>query len=150
MTVLESPEHKATLTLLQKKAAETGNRLIVDLYLQLIEKMGDMEMHADLLDLEDPAARTKAFATPDGDDYFNLEVKPPAELFRFLSEGNAGELTKEEVVAIDLQVTDWCTKRYAPPAHLGFYIDFSDPLAASGAHAPLELWLTRRKWCGGY
>ena len=149
MTVLESPEQKATRTMLERHAAETGDRTLLDLYLAEMAAIGNDEMMPPT-DLKNPAARAQAFATPDGEDYFEVQILPPTELFRFLGESDAGDLGPRELAAIERQVVDWCTKRYAPPAHLGFYLDYSEALVAVGAQAPLELWLTRRQWCAGY
>ena len=149
MTLMECPEQKATLALLRQKAKETGNTLLLDLYLKQMEQIGNDELTPPD-SLENEVTRARLFATPDGEDYFDVQILPPAELFRFLSEANAGDMKPGEIATVERHVVDWCTKRYNPPAHLGFYVDFSLALVETGQVAPFDLWLTRRKWCAGY
>lgn len=143
------PEIKATRALLTKQAEESGDPLILKLFEQHVAELGDREIDPPE-DMEDGETRGRLFGQNDSDDYFDVQIKPPAELFRFLTEADAGELKKGDREQIERQVVAWATQRYCPPAHLGFYVDFSDALVATGQPAALELWFTRRQWCAGY
>lgn len=149
VTLLESPEQKATLALLRRQAEETGNSTLLDIYLKQMEQIGNDELTPPE-DLEDEVNRARLFATPDGTDYFDVEILPPTELFRFLTEADVGKMKPGEIATVERQVVDWCTKRYNPPSHLGFYIDFSTAMIETGQAAPFDLWLTRRQWCAAY
>ena len=149
MKLSEMPEVKATHALLKKQAEESGDSLILDLFVQKIEELGD-DVQPELDDLEDGETRGLLYGRSDGDDYFDVPIKPPTEIFRFLEEADAGALKKPEFEKIERQIVDWCMKRYCPPAHLGFYVDFSEALVATCQPAKLELWFTRRKWCAAY
>lgn len=149
MTIRESPEQTATRAMLKTQAAETGDRMLLELYLRQMESIGS-DVFPPPTNIEDPAARARLFATPPGADYFDEQLLPPPELFRFLGEANVGNMSPREIATTEREVVDWCTKQYNPPPHLGFHLDFSEALVAAGMPAPLGLWLTRRAWCSEY
>jgi hypothetical protein len=93
------------------------------------------------VDLDLIADRAKIYATPPG-RYIDVEIKPPPELFQFLQGEDAGRLTAEKIERISDSVLDWLNRRYQPPRHLAFRLDYSDILAGEGHPAPLEIWLS--------
>jgi len=79
------PEVKGTHALPKKQAEESGDSLILDLFVQKIEELGD-DVQPELDDLEDGETRGLLYGRADGDDYFDVQIKPPTEIFRFLEE----------------------------------------------------------------
>lgn len=99
-----------------------------------------------LVDLETATERDRYFATKPG-VYLDVQIKPPAELEKFMGGADARLMNDAELGRIERSVIDWLNKRYSPPAHLGFRIEFSEVLADAGKQSPLEIWLARRDLC---